>query len=59
VTDGRQAHAPDCPFCRHQNLKKQTTVQVEGYAEAKRAVDAVYASGRLTLPFEGLLLFGY
>jgi hypothetical protein len=44
---------------RHQNIKKKTTVAVEGYAEAKRAVDAVYASGRLQLPFEGLLLFGY
>jgi hypothetical protein len=44
---------------RHQNIKKQTTVAVEGYVEAKRAVDAVYASGRLQLPFEGLLLFGY
>jgi hypothetical protein len=44
---------------RHQNLKKKKTVAVEGYVEAKRALDAVYASGRLTLPFEGLLLFGY
>jgi hypothetical protein len=42
---------------RHQNVKKQRTVQVEGYAEAKRAIDAVYASGRLLLPVEGLLLF--
>jgi hypothetical protein len=44
---------------RHQNLKKKSTVLVEGYGEAKRAVDAVYASGRLVLPVEGLLLFGY
>jgi hypothetical protein len=44
---------------RHQNVKKQRTVLVEGYVEAKRAIDTVYASGRLMLPVEGLPLFGY
>ena len=29
------------------------------YDEAKDLLDAIYASGRLQLPFEGLLLFGY
>lgn len=27
--------------------------------EAKDQLDAIYASGRLGLPFDGVLLFGY
>jgi len=34
-------------------------VKVESYREARDQLDAVYASGRLQLPFEGVLLFGY
>jgi hypothetical protein len=34
-------------------------VVVESYREAERQLDAIYASGRLRLPFKGLLLFGY
>jgi hypothetical protein len=34
-------------------------VVVESYREAKDQLDAVYASGRLALPLDGLLLFGY
>jgi hypothetical protein len=34
-------------------------MDVASYAETKNQLDAVYASGRLRLPFEGLLLFGY
>ena len=34
-------------------------VIVESYREAERQIDAIYASGRLRLPFKGLLLFGY
>lgn len=34
-------------------------VAVSSYREAKDQLDAVFASGRLGLPFEGVLLFGY
>ena len=42
---------------RHQSGGK--AVSVESYAEAKNQLDAIYNSGRLRLPFEGVLLFGY
>ncbi len=42
---------------RHQSSGK--TVLVSSYREAKDQLDAIYGSGRLLLPFEGLLLFGY
>jgi hypothetical protein len=42
---------------RHQSGGHQ--VAVESYREAKDQLDAIYASGRLALPFERLLLFGY
>jgi hypothetical protein len=34
-------------------------VSVESYREARDQLDAIFASGRLRLPFEGVLLFGY
>jgi hypothetical protein len=34
-------------------------VAVSSYRDAKGQLDAVFASGRLRLPFEGVLLFGY
>lgn len=34
-------------------------IAVESYRDAKDQLDAIYASGRLRLPFEGVLLFGY
>lgn len=34
-------------------------IVVKSYGEAKEQLDAVYASQRLRLPFEGILLFGY
>ncbi|HVF74195.1 MAG TPA: hypothetical protein VM938_04040 [Acidimicrobiales bacterium] len=34
-------------------------IMVASYFDAKAQIDAIYASGRLQLPFEGLLLFGY
>ena len=34
-------------------------MHVKSYDEVKKQLDAVYASGQLELPFEGLLLFGY
>lgn len=42
---------------RHQSQGR--SVVVSSYDEAKAQLDAIYASGRLTLPFEGVLLFGY
>ncbi len=31
----------------------------DSYAETERTIDAIYASGRLRLPFAGVLLIGY
>jgi hypothetical protein len=42
---------------RHNVRDRQ--VSVESYRDAKDQLDAVYASDRLRLPFDGLLLFGY
>jgi hypothetical protein len=42
---------------RHRSGGKAVVVQ--SYAESRSLLDAVYASGRLRLPFEGVLLFGY
>lgn len=42
---------------RHQSGAREVTVQ--SYRDAKDVLDAVFASGRLRLPFEGVLLFGY
>lgn len=42
---------------RHQSGGKGITVA--SYREARSILDAVFASGRLGLPFEGVLLFGY
>lgn len=42
---------------RHQSSGKE--VNVASYKEAKDQIDAIFASQRLQLPFEGVLLFGY
>ena len=42
---------------RHMNKGKEVVVQ--SYSDAKDQLDAIYASQRLRLPFEGILLFGY
>jgi len=42
---------------RHQSGGKE--VSVSSYADARGILDAIYASQRLRLPFEGVLLFGY
>jgi hypothetical protein len=34
-------------------------VVVHSFAETRSLLEAIYASGRLQLPFEGILLFGY
>ena len=43
----------------YRHMTKERQVAVSSYREAKDQLDAIYASGRLVLPFEGLLLFGY
>jgi len=43
----------------YRHKSRDRSVIVASYEDAKSVLDAVYASGRLTLPFEGLLLFGY
>jgi hypothetical protein len=42
---------------RHKNVGKE--MSVASYRDAKTTLDAIFASGRLKLPFEGILLFGY
>ena len=42
----------------HHNSGGAATV-VESYRETKNQLDAIFASGRLGLPFEGILLIGY
>jgi hypothetical protein len=42
---------------RHRSGSKQ--IAVSSYREAKDQLDAIFASGRLRLPFEGVLLVGY
>lgn len=43
----------------YRHLSGGKEISVSSYTEAKHQLDAIYASGRLGLPFEGLLLFGY
>jgi hypothetical protein len=42
---------------RHQTSGKDTVVR--SFQEAQGVLDAIYASGRLQLPFTGVLLLGY
>jgi hypothetical protein len=42
---------------RHQSGGRP--IAVSSYREAKDQLDAIYASGRLRLPFDGVLLIGY
>ena len=42
---------------RHQSGGRP--VSVFSYIDARNQLEAIYASGRLKLPFEGVLLFGY
>jgi hypothetical protein len=42
---------------RHQSMGKE--MSVASFTDAAGVLDAIYASGRLHLPFEGVLLFGY
>ena len=42
---------------RHQSSGKEVTVH--SFDEARSLVEAIYSSGRLGLPFQGILLVGY
>lgn len=42
---------------RHKSSGKEIVVQ--SYQDSKNVLDAIFASQRLKLPFEGVLLFGY
>jgi len=45
---------------RHKQKKMDTvTVEVPSYLSGKKLLEAIYASPRLKLPFEGILLIGY
>ncbi|MGY1805803.1 hypothetical protein ACI8AF_00365 [Blastococcus sp. SYSU D00669] len=43
----------------YRHLSGARRMSVRSFQEARDQVDAIYASGQLRLPFEGLLLFGY
>lgn len=43
----------------YRHLSAGKGVNVPSFDDAFRQIDAIYASGRLRLPFKGLLLFGY
>ena len=43
----------------YRHLSGGKTIRVLSFHDTRSILDAVYASGRLHLPFEGLLLFGY
>jgi hypothetical protein len=43
----------------YRHLNKGKTQRVKSYDDARDQLDAIYTSGRLKLPFQGLLLFGY
>lgn len=42
---------------RHQSSGKEVTVR--SYEDAQSLIEAIFSSGRLGLPFEGILLVGY
>ncbi|MBV9804793.1 MAG: hypothetical protein JO130_16450 [Solirubrobacterales bacterium] len=43
----------------YRHLASGKEVVVQSYRDSKDQVDAIFASQRLRLPFEGILLFGY
>jgi hypothetical protein len=43
----------------YRHLSSGQAVVVKSYTDTRDQIDAIFASGRLTLPFEGVLLFGY
>ena len=43
----------------YRHMSGGSEMEVASYRETKAQLEAIYASGRLRLPFEGVLLFGY
>jgi hypothetical protein len=43
----------------YRHLSGGRPISVNSYRDAKDLLDALYASGRLALPFEGILVLGY
>jgi hypothetical protein len=43
----------------YRHLSGGKPVAVSSYGDAKDQLDAIFASGRLQLPFDGVLLLGY
>lgn len=43
----------------YRHMQGEKVKRVEGFREVQNQVDAIFASGRLRLPLEGVLLFGY
>jgi hypothetical protein len=43
----------------YRHLSGGKEVAVASYQDARNVLDAIYAGGRLALPFEGILPFGY
>jgi len=46
-------------MAEYRHLSGGRTTAVQSYREAKEQLDAIYVSGRLQLPFKGILLIGY
>lgn len=46
-------------MAEYRHLSAGKLQKVQSYRESQDQLDAIYASGRLQLPFEGILLFGY
>jgi hypothetical protein len=44
---------------RHKLRSNPAGAVVQSYRDAKRPLDAIYASARLQLPLDGILLIGY
>ena len=44
---------------RHKLAANEAGAVVQSYRDARRILDAIYASARLQLPLEGILLVGY
>ena len=44
---------------RYRYRSGDSTQENRSYDAARDQLDAIYASGRIRLPFEGVLLFGY
>ncbi|MGE0308924.1 MAG: hypothetical protein AB7Q27_24580 [Acidimicrobiia bacterium] len=48
-----------CVLQQYRRMSGGRQIIVQSYRDARNQLDAIYASGRLGLPFEGVLLVGY